>query len=214
MLATVEPAMYKQESIENTIALHQEIVDRYRERAYPYQISHEGYQDIRITYHLKDGSTLTRQYASYNIPGGENDASFDQYLVDVYNLQEYRENANPIFYLEADAIDSINVYSDYAGSKDLNKTLTLEQSGQLLEALRYDISHYQAIPDGTVNTSNTTLEINLGSFVPKEAKVKDLINGYNGSVIIQANTLFSLDEKFVETRKFLDSLDIMDFQAE
>lgn len=214
LLATVEPSMQNQESIEKAAALHREIVKRYRERAYPYQISHEGYRNIRFTYHLKDGSSLTREYASYDIPGGENDESFGQYLADIYNLQEYRENANPIFYLEADAIDSINVYSDYAGSKDLSKILTTKQAGLLLEALRYDISHYRANPDGTVNTSNLTLDLSLGSFVPKEERTKALIKDYSGSVVIRAQTLYSLDERFVKTMEYLDSLGMLDFEEE
>ena len=214
LLATVEPSMQNQESIEKAVALHQEIIKRYREHSYPYQVTHDGYRNIRFTYHLKNGSTLSREYASYDIPGGENDDSFKQYLTDIYNLQEYRENANPLFYLEADAIDSINVYSDYAGSKDLSKTLTTEQAGRLLEALRYDISHYRANPDGTINTSNLTLDLSLGSFVPKEERTKALIKDYSGSVVIRANTIYSLDENFAKTIEFLDSLGMMDLEVE
>ena len=116
--------------------------------------------------------------------------------------------------MEADAIDSINVYSDYAGSKDLSKILTTKQAGLLLEALRYDISHYRANPDGTVNTSNLTLDLSLGSFVPKEERTKALIKDYSGSVVIRAQTLYSLDERFVKTMEYLDSLGMLDFEEE
>ena len=46
-------------SIEAVISWHQATVDENREKHYPYQMSNHIFSG-KVTYHLKDGSTLTR----------------------------------------------------------------------------------------------------------------------------------------------------------
>ena len=102
-------------SIEAVISWHQATVDENREKHYPYQMSNHIFSG-KVTYHLKDGSTLTRTVEyfrdSENIETNGISSKREEQKSLLENQEEYIKKSNLIFYVEPQALNTITVVKE------------------------------------------------------------------------------------------------------
>ncbi len=210
-------------SIEAVISWHQATVDQNRENHYPYELSGHNF-DGKVTYHLKDGSTLTRTVEYfYEMDEGETNSIPSNQQIQKILLEaqeEYIQKANFVFYMEPQALSSIQVtkestnvsnYITEAGQKEtLMQMLQQDIKRQASSTLSTDASANESIL--SENTAADTeenmilLSISTVSFVPSpNSTFKEFIPYYNGEIrLSQPNYSCTIYEsQFPNTYQYL-----------
>lgn len=131
-IASLESMAAESENIEQVIALHQDIIDRYLAMGPFYPMSEGSRFEVRYT--LKDGTVLQRRFCSSGFPAG-----FSEKLEELSCQQEILENKIDCFLLSQDSFDSISLYNMTEEGKNYESLpLDAAQRAELLEALQND----------------------------------------------------------------------------
>lgn len=128
---TMVPIVTQKESIEQLVALHQDILDSYHAQGALYPMSQGSV--FRLTYELKDGTTFQRCFYSSSFPEG-----FSEKLDQVSVLPEVVENITDCFFLTADSFDAVSLWNAEGDSEYHSFAPDTEQRSALIEALRKD----------------------------------------------------------------------------
>ena len=131
-IASLESMTAEPENIEQVIALHQDIIDRYLAMGPFYPMSEGSRFEVRYT--LKDGTVLQRRFYSSGYPAG-----FTEKLEELSCQEEILKNKIDCFLLSQDSFDSISLYSMTEDDRNY-ESLSLDdgQRAELLEALQSD----------------------------------------------------------------------------
>ena len=131
-IASLESMAAEPENIEQVIALHQDIIDRYLAMGPFYPMSEGSRFEVRYT--LKDGTVLQRRFYSSGYPAG-----FTEKLEELSCQEEILKNKIDCFLLSQDSFDSISLYSMTEDDRNY-ESLSLDdgQRAELLEALQSD----------------------------------------------------------------------------
>ena len=131
-IASLESMAVEPENIEQVIALHQDIIDRYLAMGPFYPMSEGSRFEVRYT--LKDGTVLQRRFYSSGYPAG-----FTEKLEELSCQEEILKNKIDCFLLSQDSFDSISLYSMTEDDRNY-ESLSLDdgQRAELLEALQSD----------------------------------------------------------------------------
>ena len=221
-IGTVTPVhLQDRTSIEAVISWHQATVDENREKHYPYQMSDHIFSG-KVTYHLKDGSTLTRTveyFRDLNTTETNSTSSKRKEQKDLLkNQEEYIKKSNLIFYVEPQALNTITVVK---GNADSGTYITEEgQKEILLQMLQQDImrtemnqshsdskkSTLQKSADTEIDENTILLTIDTKSFIPSQNSiVRQLTGAYNGQIrLSQTSFPYVIDESdFPNTYQYL-----------
>lgn len=218
-IGTVTPVhLQDRTSIEAVISWHQATVDENREKHYPYQMSDHMFSG-KVTYHLKDGSTLTRTVEYFwDLETNSTPSKRKDQKSLLENQEEYIKKSNLIFYVEPQALNTIMVAKGYA---DSGTYITEEgQKEILLQMLQQDImrtemnqSHsdgneplLQESADTQIDENTILLTIDTKPFVPSQnGIVRQLIGSYNGQIrLSQTSFPYVIDEsEFPNTYQYL-----------
>ncbi|MEE0253130.1 MAG: hypothetical protein UEE41_07010, partial [Acutalibacteraceae bacterium] len=218
-IGTVIPVhLQDRTSIEAVISWHQATVDENREKHYPYQMSDHMFSG-KVTYHLKDGSTLTRTVEYFwDLETNSTPSKRKDQKSLLENQEEYIKKSNLIFYVEPQALNTITVAKGYA---DSGTYITEEgQKEILLQMLQQDImrtemnqSHsdsnepfLQESADTETDENTILLTMDTKSFVPSpNSTVRQLIGAYNGQIkFSQTSFPYVIDEsEFPNTYQYL-----------
>lgn len=132
------------ENIQNVIGLHRQYIG-YINATNSYSPPNplnflSGRGGYNITYHLKDGRTITRSYTKYYID--VNDSS--DYRGNLLASSEYQQQAFAIFTRKPFELKRVNVYRESKEGPRNEKEFipTPDQSAELLEALRSDFEGF------------------------------------------------------------------------
>lgn len=139
-----EPALTDPHLIAKVIQLQQEVINETRSVRYnSFRQLNDGL--LRISYQLKDGTSLTREYNinnhAYNsISAFPQGSKGEELLDEILDSREFKESANSIFHIDASMIDRFSV-EDYSKPDSSRQTLmtTAQEKQELLEALRQDV---------------------------------------------------------------------------
>ena len=220
-IGTVTPVhLQDRTSIEAVISWHQATVDENREKHYPYQMS--DHISGKVTYHLKDGSTLTRTveyFRDLNTTETNSTSSKRKEQKDLLeNQEEYIKKSNLIFYVEPQALNTITVVK---GNADSGTYITEEgQKEILLQMLQQDImrtemnqshsdskeSTLQKSADTEIDENTILLTIDTKSFIPSQNSiVRQLTGAYHGQIrLSQTSFPYVIDEsEFPNTYQYL-----------
>ncbi len=181
-IATIEGKLTSSENIEKIRTFHQIITDAYKQKSYPYRINTSGGGRVTITYHLKNGHTLTRSYSSYDIL--DNNSNVQEYNMKLTNTEEYKASGILINYLEPSYIQEIKITSD-------NKTGSTIDSGndiklEIINAVKQDIM--SANSTTVINDPGASVDTNIDfvfkdGFEPTQGSpLKELVGNYTGKV--------------------------------
>lgn len=131
-IASLESMAVEPENIEQVIALHQDIIDRYLAMGPFYPMSEGSRFEVRYT--LKDGTVFQRRFYSSGYPAG-----FTEKLEELSCQEEILKNKIDCFLLSQDSFDSISLYSMTEDDRNY-ESLSLDdgQRAELLEALQSD----------------------------------------------------------------------------
>ena len=201
--------------------VHQATVDENREKHYPYQMSDHIFSG-KVTYHLKDGSTLTRTveyFRDLNTTETNSTSSKRKEQKDLLeNQEEYIKKSNLIFYVEPQALNTITVVK---GNADSGTYITEEgQKEILLQMLQQDImrtemnqshsdskeSTLQKSADTEIDENTILLTIDTKSFIPSQNSiVRQLTGAYHGQIrLSQTSFPYVIDEsEFPNTYQYL-----------
>lgn len=191
LLTTITPQLKKRNNIDMVRGLHQTIINTNKKSSYPYKINNHNYENIAITYHLKNGHTLCRNYNEFSC--GENKNISNLCLI-IQNQEEYKTNGSLIFYMEPSFIKQIRIPSNTnTGSTfDSGNDIKLE----LINALKQDIKEFGL----TSEYAHTNLQIELTlahGFVPSKGNpLKEQIGNYNGKVSFSYQSYFNDNTNF------------------
>ena len=131
-IASLESMTAEPENIEQVIALHQDIIDRYLAMGPFYPMSEGSRFEVRYT--LKDGTVLQRRFYSSGYPAG-----FTEKLEELSCQEEILKNKIDCFLLSQDSFDSISLYSMTEDDRNYESlSLDAGQRAELLEALQND----------------------------------------------------------------------------
>ena len=131
-IASLESMAAEPENIEQVIALHQDIIDRYLAMGPFYPMSEGSRFEVRYT--LKDGTVLQRRFYSSGYPAG-----FTEKLEELSCQEEILKNKIDCFLLSQDSFDSISLYSMTEDDRNYESlSLDAGQRAELLEALQSD----------------------------------------------------------------------------
>lgn len=218
-IGTVTPVhLQDRTSIEAVISWHQATVDENREKHYPYQMSDHMFSG-KVTYHLKDGSTLTRTVEYFwDLETNSTPSKRKDQKSLLESQEEYIKKSNLIFYVEPQALNTITVAKGYA---DSGTYITEEgQKEILLQMLQQDImrtemnrSHsdgneplLQESADTETDENTILLTVDTKSFAPSpNSTVRQLIGAYNGQIkFSQTSFPYVIDEsEFPNTYQYL-----------
>jgi len=178
VIATIEGKLTSSENIDMVRTIQQNIIDIYKQNGYPYKPTTTHYGSMRMTYHLKNGHTMTRYYDSYEFNSNSKIPELSQ---KIENSKEYKTSSNLIYYLEPEYIDSIQLLSNNKTGSNSEPNRAI--SGELIDALKQDVDAEIA----TENQDNTdAIQLNIAfvnGFVPAEGSpLKKLIGNYSGQV--------------------------------
>ena len=176
----------------------------------------------KVTYHLKDGSTLTRTveyFRDLNTTETNSTSSKRKEQKDLLeNQEEYIKKSNLIFYVEPQALNTITVVK---GNADSGTYITEEgQKEILLQMLQQDImrtemnqshsdskeSTLQKSADTEIDENTILLTIDTKSFIPSQNSiVRQLVGAYNGQIrLSQTSFPYVIDESdFPNTYQYL-----------
>ena len=113
------PVLEKPEEIETVVEAHRSLVGCCRKYCYPYR---PGSSDdtFSITYHLKNGGTVSRSFAQPAVKKASDsealDAEWEQALDSIRNLDGYRTNSEVLYFIEPYMIYGVAVYSNPSNS--------------------------------------------------------------------------------------------------
>lgn len=209
-LMEAESRVAEQENIEKVLQYHKGLIDFKKSVGFPYRMERQNGTLCSITYHLKNGKTITRTYTdvyrdsrSVSIPKELSDLS-----AEICNSREYKESGNVLFYLTPEIVTGVQI-EDYSPEKDTTSVsykLAPEESEKLLEAMRQDVldldvtqvtGWYAETAESTETAEasrgdDVSLSLVLGDkdtrlFIPEEgSKLKELIGAYPGKISLES----------------------------
>lgn len=208
-LAKAESHVVQPENIEKVLQYHQGLIDFKKSIGFPYRMERQNGTLCSITYHLKNGKTLTRTY--WDVYRDSHSVGLPKELKDlsgeICNSREYKESGNMLFYLTPEIVTGVQI-EDYTPEKETTSVsykLAPEESEKLLEAMRQDVldidvtqvkGRYAETAESTeaaevTRGDNVALSLVLGEkdtrlFTPKEgSKLKELIGAYSGKISLE-----------------------------
>ena len=137
----LKPKMKQAESIRTVLQAQRNIISWYRKNSFPY-VPCSCSNDLTLTYHLKDGRTITRSYSLFSEFRNQQEALL-KYADSITELAEYRSKNDVLYFFGPQDINVVRIGS---GDSPSGKTLDMKSyllSGrnlplaqELMEALR------------------------------------------------------------------------------
>lgn len=195
------PLLTQKDNILAVMEAQKRIVALYRSESFPYRLRDTRGENFTITYHLKNGGTMTRSYGYYD----RNSNFLDSYHAicgNITSLREYLESSDMIFYLEPENIESVRIHStDKEGS---GKAVVPDetQKRELMDALRQDYV------DGQVNVgngqSNDSIElIFTDGITPTTEKLKKLVGSDQKKINMKMSGYYTFYRSDAQTLQLL-----------
>lgn len=174
----LKPILKNAESISTVLEVHKNIVSNYRSDGFPYFPQQTLYNELSLTYRLKNGHSIRRTYYLLGRDSQDEHDNNQSEIQKITSLNEYKQGCDIIFYIAPEDIRSIQVIH---GEKDTETVLPEGPSKQeLLTALR---NNY---PDNILNKDDhgkKTLVVNFkDNVVPKDSRLKEMLGGYTGKI--------------------------------
>ena len=198
------PELTQQDNVLAVMEAQKSIVALYRSEGFPYRLNNTQGESFSITYHLKNGGTMTRTYGYYD----RNSDFVEKYHAicgKITSLREYLESSDMIFYLEPEDIKSLDIRTGVNGETEKSVVPDEGQKRELLDAIRQDYV------DGEVNYSEKgtqvcSVELNFrDGIAPKSEKLKKLLGSDQQKISLNPGyyTLFRSDSQTFQLLKRL-----------
>lgn len=195
------PLLTQKDNILAVMEAQKSIVALYRSESFPYRLRDSRSDNFTLTYHLKNGGTMTRSYGYYD----RNSNFLDSYHTicgKVTSLREYLESSDMIFYLEPEDIESVRIHSD--GRDENGKAVVPDETQKrgLMDALRQDYV------DGQVNAgngqSNNSIELDfMDNITPKTEKLKKLVGSDQEKINMKMSGYYTFYRSDAQTLQLL-----------
>lgn len=201
-------------TIQKVLELHKELIDLNRTHAYPYQVSENNTsQEIRLTYYLKNGTTMHRYYSKdiLNKQSAEVQEAFRQKIAAIMATSEYKTAGNPYFYLTPEFIQSLSLQVE---GMDADAVIVpdRQKTQELIDAMQKDWNNYDYSKDISdpyytkeqdSSERHIWINFNMQAAIPPEGSLlKKAIGNYSGKVIFDVNGFYP-NEDFPNTRKVI-----------
>lgn len=173
------PQMIKEpDNVTKVLALHSLLINQIRANGYPYRLMDSMSSDVQFTYHMKDGTELTRVFSTDMIPNHNN--IFDETIKQVSDSKEFKLSGNAFFYLTPEMVESIQIMDKEDGEHVLVPDKAKLQ--ELIDAIQLDINQYGEI-DYRDSEEQLWLEFRSRAFTPQPgSELQKKIGAYNGKV--------------------------------
>lgn len=173
------PQMIKEpDNVTKILALHSLIIEQTRDNGYPYRLMDSTSSDVRITYHMKDGTELKRSFSTDMISNHNN--RFDETMKQVTSLKEYKLSGNAFFYLTPEMVESIQIMDKENGEHVLVPDKVKLQ--ELIDAIQLDIEQNVEF-DYKDSEEQLWLEFRSRAFIPQPgSELQKKISGYTGKI--------------------------------
>lgn len=181
-IAWVPQTVRKAENLEKVVALHTLLVDEIRSKGYPYQIRDSYYADIQLTYHMKDGSVVKRDFSSDLI--SQHNSLYDEAVKKVVSTNEYKVSGNALSYLTPEMIESIQLYG--LNNDDHVLVPDREKLQELIDAIKLDIQQSAESSDSYKNGDNQMwLDFRIRAITPAPgSELQKLVGDYTGKITL------------------------------
>lgn len=183
-LKKLSPELNKEESIEAALEANRKLESFFRSGGFPYSMKTESAPRIEFTYRLKNGRTFHRGY--FYAEKGFDRAAYQKIRGSAFQIPEFVEKKDLLFYLNPDDIKDIDISSN-DDKRGGNYTLNAEQKQKLVEALKADMLAGKVNQDEVYDASNTNwLSVNIefrDNIVPS-GRLKELLGGYQGRLYL------------------------------
>lgn len=185
-IAALTPTIRERRNLQTAIEAQQEIISQYRSQ-FPYRIKTAQSSDgMTFSYRLKNGRVFTRTYRNY-YSGEENMETVLQSVSQkIGSMKEFTETRDLIFYVNSEAIKSIDVCGEKTGNKSF--ALSAEAAKQLQEAIQQDFLNQKVNQEFFGVQTNTVVNVLLNyqeTVKPQTEKMKSLLNGYEGPIVLE-----------------------------
>ena len=167
------PTLTQKDNILAVMEAQKSIVALYRSEGFPYHLKNIQGENFTITYHLKNGGSVTRTYSYYDRLS-DFARPYKAICGKITSLREYLESSDMIFYVEPEDIKSFDIRNG-DGNDEKSVVPDETQKRELLDALRQDYV------DGQVNYSENgrqlaSIQLNfMDTITPKSEKLKALL---------------------------------------
>lgn len=196
------PRITQKDGILAVVKAQQSIVALYRSEGFPYRLKDTQGESFEITYHLKNGRSMTRTYSYYD-RHSDFVEPYQQICGKITSLREYLESSDMIFYVEPEDIKSVDLHTE-DGKIEKSVVPDNAQKQELMDALRQDYV------DGQVNGSESgkpLCYVNLNfkdRIEPKSEKLKQLLGTDQGAISLRYSgsyTFFRSDAQTLQLMK-------------
>lgn len=204
------PEITQKDNILAVTEAQKSIVGLYRSEGFPYRVKDTQGESFTITYHLKNGGTMTRTYGAYD-RSGDFVTPYHAICGKITSLREYLESSDMIFYVEPEDIKSVDLHSENGGDP---KSFVPDgtQKMELLNAIRQDYV------DGEVNYSGSSksgsespavtsyLTINfMDRITLKSNKLKKLLGTDQGPISLRYSGSYAFFRSDSQTTQLIKS---------
>ena len=214
VIASVGKQLKDPQTIQKVLELHKELIDLNRTYAYPYQVStNNSSQDIRLTYTLKNGTTVQRYYST-SVVNQRSEAiqnDFRQKTAAIMATKEYKTAGNPYFYLTPQFIQSLSLQIE-GEEQEVVIVPDRQKMQELIDALQEDwknydyselLNEYKSINGSKGSNTMVWLNFNMQAALPSEGSLlKEAVGSYSNKVQFHVNGLYP-NEQFPNTRKVI-----------
>lgn len=192
LLAKIMPEIKAKENINKILSLHKSLIEANRNSSFPYSIRMKTDNDITVTYHLKDGSTIKRSYFKSESPSPQ--SIMQDMAKQITEIKEYRESGSILSYLEPDNIRNFTfTYGSSDKTSNFSITPNPDAMKELLEAIKEDYINGKAYVEDVPEEQLAGVSIEFENpLTPKNSKLKEYLNGYNKRVLLGGSNYINL----------------------
>ncbi len=174
---TLQPVLKRPESIRTVLQIHKSIIGLSRENNYPYVPRNISGARLTLSYRLKNGRTLVREYA---FPFGPDNSLFEKNWDAITGMLEYRQKDDLVFYLQPYDMKSFTVNT--GGQDERTATFSkIDEKAEMLAALRENCLEN---PGAGVNDSKDSCSVTVtwAKEITPSASLREALGGCAGTI--------------------------------
>lgn len=207
--STITPLLTDQKNIQAVIDTQKKVIEHYRSDSYPYQLRNTASRLLTVTYHMKNGRSIHRDYQYYyNGNSGElvSWEAYNQQLKAITSIPEYIKGTDMIFHVSASDVKSVDV-TNSSGQNSFVPDEAAKQ--QLLDALQQDILNRKLDMSNTrqKEESNISICVNFKDAIPlRDDFVKSQVGSYQGKISLNGGGNYNIIRKDTVTYQLMQKM--------
>lgn len=179
----LQPKMKQEESIRTVLQAQRSIISWYRKNSFPY-VPCSCNNDLTLTYHLKDGRTITRNYSLFSEFKNQQEA-LPKYADSITELAEYRSKSDVLYFFGPQDINVIRI-----GSDDSSSGKTLDMKSYLLSGKN------QPLAQELMEALRSESLGNVSSLDSNNSGLASVVLDYRGKIVPSAELSEALGKKY------------------